>query len=508
MLQGKLPINQYAPSQDVVEILNESPTMGQINEYWKNFIDNQWVDGGAKRLSVEDPATSQHLAWQAAASVEDVEKAVSSAKACHQSGILSAMRPVERARMIKQMGEWLLANVDEIGNVLCLEQGKQLWEAKREVTNAARYFEYYGNQAETLEGKSIPLGQNYLDFTVYEPYGVSAQIIPWNFPLEIAARSISAGLATANACVVKSPELAPLSSQYFARAAEAVGLPKGALNLICGLGQEAGAALSAHNDVNQIVFTGSVATGARIAAAAAANIVPCVLELGGKSAAIVYPDADIGNFINSLRAGIFTNAGQVCSAMSRVIVHEDIHDEVVERAAALANSMSVGPGIERTEPGLNMGAMISQSQRDRAQGLCERAEKDGARIVTGGRQLNSDGSFLQPTVIDNVDPASEMGQIEVFGPVISIMKYGDEKQAIDIANGTQYGLVGGVFTRDLDRAMNSARKIRAGQIFINEWFAGGIETPFGGYGKSGYGREKGSEALYNYVQTKNIAIRL
>jgi aldehyde dehydrogenase (NAD+) len=482
--------------------------MSNIAEYWKNYIDNQWVDGGSERLSIENPATGEHLAWQAVADKQDIARAVSAAKACHESGVLDAMRPVERGRLIRQMGEWLLYHVDEIANILCLEQGKQLWEAKNEATNCARYYEYYGNQAETLEGKSIPLGQNYLDFTTYEPYGVSAQIIPWNFPLEISARSIAAGIATANACVVKSPELAPLSSQYLARAAEAVGLPKGALNLICGLGNEAGAALSEHADVNQIVFTGSLATGIRIAASAAQNVVPCVLELGGKSAAIVSSDADLDNFIKSLRAGIFTNSGQVCSAMSRAIVHEDIHDEVVERAADLAQSISVGPGIERTQPGLNMGAMISKSQRDKAEAFCQRAGSDGARIVTGGHRLNHHGSFLQPTIIDNVDPAGELGQTEVFGPVISIMKYQSENQAIEIANGTQYGLVGGIFTRDLDRAMNTARKIRAGQVFVNEWFAGGVETPFGGFGKSGYGREKGREALFNYVQTKNIAIRL
>ena len=482
--------------------------MTKIAEYWKNYVNNQWVEGGAARLSVENPATSQHLAWQAMADANDISTAIKAAKACHQSGVLGAMRPVERTRLINAMGRWLLERVDEIANVLCLEQGKPLWEAQREVTNSARYFEYYGNQAETLEGKSIPLGQNYLDFTLHEPYGVSAQIIPWNFPLEIAARSISAGIAAANACVVKSPELAPLSSQYFARAAEAVGLPAGALNLVCGLGHEAGAALSTHPDINQIVFTGSVDTGIKIARNAAQNVVPCVLELGGKSAAIVCADADIDNFINSLRAGIFTNSGQVCSAMSRAIVHKDIHDEVVERASLLAQSISVGPGIDRTEAGLNMGSMINIAQRDRAQALCENAPRDGARIVSGGHILNHQGAFMQPTIIDNVDPASEIGQTEVFGPVISMIRYDDDANAIEISNGTQYGLVGGVFTRDLDRAMNTARQIRAGQIFVNEWFAGGVETPFGGYGKSGYGREKGREALLNYVQTKNIAIRL
>ena len=482
--------------------------MPKIAEHWKNYINAQWVDGGAERISVENPATSKHLAWQAAANSSDIAAAISAAKACHESGTLNAMRPVERGRLVCKMGDYFLQNQEEIATTLCLEQGKQLWEAKREVVNAARYFEYYGSLAQALEGASIPLGENYLDFTRHEPFGVSAQIIPWNFPLEIAARSIAAGLATANSCIVKPPELAPLSSSYFAHAAEAVDLPAGALNIVSGLGKIAGSALCTHRDVRQIVFTGSVETGIAIATMAAKNVVPCVLELGGKSAAIVCQDADIDNFINSLRAGIFTNSGQVCSAMSRVIVHEDIHDQVVEQAAELAKSISIGPGIEQTEPGLNMGAMICEPQRDRATLLCQRAHDDGAQIVTGGHALNREGSFMQPTILSKVDPSSEMGQTEVFGPVVSIMKYQSDAQAIAIANGTPYGLVGGIFTRDIDRAMSAARQIRAGQVFVNEWFAGGVETPFGGFGISGYGREKGKEALLNYVQTKNIAIRL
>ncbi len=474
----------------------------------KNYIDGKWVEGNGEPVSVTNPATGEHLAWQSAVNNEDVNEAVAAAQRCHHCGVLGAMRPVERGRLVLAMGRHLLDNSDKIAKLLCLEQGKQLWEAKREVTNAARYFEYYGSQADTLEGKSIPLGEHYMDFTTHEPYGVSAQIIPWNFPLEIAARSISAGIVTANACIVKPPELAPLSSNCFAQAAHAVGLPSGALNIISGHGNLAGAALCQHRDINQIVFTGSVQTGIHIATSAAQNIVPCVLELGGKSAAIVCSDADIPNFINSLRAGIFTNAGQVCSAMSRIIVHEDIHDEVVERAAQLAASLSVGPGIERDEPGLNMAAMINETQRDRATTLCTNAQKQGARIVTGGRRLNREGAFMQPTIIDNVEPDSEIAQTEVFGPVASFIKYSTDQQALEISNATQYGLVGGIFTRDIDRAMKAAKQIRAGQIFVNEWFAGGVETPFGGFGRSGYGREKGREALFNYVQTKNVAIRL
>ena len=220
------------------------------------------------------------------------------------------------------------------------------------------------------------------------------------------------------------------------------------------------------------------------------------------------PDADLDNLMESIRWGIFFNAGQVCSAMSRMIVHDSIHDEVVERAANLANSLDVGPGIDRTQFGANMSAMISDGQRDRAEGMCHDAVRDGARAVTGGRKLNREGSFLEPTIFDNVSADMTIAQDEVFGPVLSVIKVKDDQEAIAVANGTDYGLVGGIFTADLDRATQAARQIKAGQIFVNEWYAGGVETPFGGYGKSGYGREKGREALWNYVQTKNIAIKM
>ncbi|MDJ0950588.1 MAG: aldehyde dehydrogenase family protein [Alphaproteobacteria bacterium] len=479
-----------------------------VAPYWRNFVGGAWLDGGAGRLTVEGPATGAPLAEQALADAADVDRAVAAARRCHESGALGGLRPCDRGRMVRQMGDWLRGHADEIAPVLTLESGKPLWEARIEIEGAARYFEYYGGQAETLEGRSIPLGAGYLDFTVHEPYGVSAQIIPWNYPLEMTARSLSAALAAGNACVVKTPELDPLTGAYFAKAAAAAGLPEGAVNILCGLGLEAGAALAAHPGVDQIVFTGSVETGVNIAKAAAENVVPCVLELGGKSAAIVFPDADLDAVMDSVRWGIFFNAGQVCSAMSRAIVHGAIHDEFVERAAALAQSLSVGPGIERPEFGANMGAMISEKQRDRAEGLCARAGADGARAVAGGRKLNRPGWFLEPSVFDGVDPASELGQTEVFGPVLSVMKFSTDDEAVAIANGTQYGLVGGVFTADMDRAMRTAQRLQAGQVFVNEWYAGGVETPFGGYGKSGYGREKGREALYNYVQTKNVAIRL
>ncbi|MCR9157344.1 MAG: aldehyde dehydrogenase family protein [Rhodobacteraceae bacterium] len=482
--------------------------MADVNPYWQNYIDGAWVDGGAGRIDVTDPATGDRIAEHALADAADVDRAVGAARRVHLSGALTAMRPIERGRMVQAVGRYLLKHKDEIARLLTLEQGKPLWESHIEVEGAALYFEYYGNQASTVEGRSIPLGAGYMDWTEYEPFGVSAQIIPWNYPVEMTARSLSAALATGNACVIKSPELTPLTNAWLAKAAEAAGFPTGAVNVICGLGRDAGAALAGHRDVNQIVFTGSVPTGIAIATAAAQNVVPCVLELGGKSAAIVHADADLDAFENDIRWGIYFNAGQVCSAMSRVIVHESRHDELVERAQKVAKSLSVGPGIERTEFGANMGSMVSDGQRDRALGLIARAQEQGAKIAAGGRKPNRPGAFLEPTVVSGVTPNMDIAQQEVFGPVLSVLSFGEDAQAIEIANGTDYGLVAGVFTADLDRATLAARQLRAGQVFVNEWYAGGVETPFGGFGKSGYGREKGREALWNYVQTKNIAIRL
>lgn len=472
----------------------------------QNFIGGQWVDGGAGRLEITDPATGDVIGEQALANAADIDRAVSAARACVTKRALSALRPVERGRMVRAMGDFLLAHLNEIATQLTLESGKPLWESRIEIEGAVRYFEYYGNQAETVEGRSVPLGRSYLDFTVYEPYGVSAQIIPWNYPLEMAARSLAPALATGNACVVKTPELDPLSSKYIAKAALAAGLPDGAVNILCGIGSEAGAALAAHPDVNQIVFTGSVPTGVSIATSAARNVVPCVLELGGKSAAIVFNDADLERIVSSVRWGIYFNAGQVCSAMSRLIVQAKRHDEVLEAVVETARSLSVGPGIERPEFGANMGAMISPGQLERATQMCAHAEQEGAIAATGGHRLNRPGCFMEPTVFKGVRPDMAIAREEVFGPVLSVMSFDDDDEAIALANDGEYGLVGGVFTQDTDRALRAARDLRAGQVFVNEWFAGGVETPFGGYGKSGYGREKGREALWNYVQTKNIAL--
>ena len=481
--------------------------MFEIKPYWQNYIDGAWVDGGAGRIDVMDPATGNVIAQHALADAGDVGRAVMAARRVHLSGVLSDMRPIERGRMVQAMGRFLTEHRERLAYLLSREQGKPIWESEIEIDGAALYFEYYGNQASTVEGRSIPLGSGYFDFTHYEPFGVSAQIIPWNYPLEMTARSLSAALATGNAVVIKTPEMTPLTNYIFAEAAEHVGVPKGTVNILCGLGADAGAALSAHPKVNQIVFTGSVPTGVAIATAAAKNVVPCVLELGGKSAAIVHSDADLEAFETDLRWGIYFNAGQVCSAMSRVIVHESRHSELMERAVKIASDLSVAPGETLHTMAEGMGSMVSHGQRDRALNMMKQAQDEGARLATGGSAPNNAGAFLNPSVMD-VTPDMTIAREEVFGPVLSILKFSQDDEAIEIANSTEYGLVSGVFTTDLDRANRAAQKLRAGQVFVNEWYAGGVETPFGGYGKSGYGREKGREALWNYVQTKNIAMKI
>ena len=337
----------------------------------KTILMVRFVMAGRARSALQTQQQASRWARKPAAMQAILTDAVMAAKACHESGVLTHIRPVELGRMVRKMGDYIMQHIDEIAPLFTFETGKPLWESRIEIEGASRYFEYYGNQAETIEGRTIPLGGDYIDFTLYEPFGVSAHIIPWNYPLEMTARSLAAALATGNACVIKTPELDPICVGYYiAQAAEYAGLPKGAVNLVCGQGKIAGAALSAHRHVNQIVFTGSVATGVAIGIEAAKNVVPCVLELGGKSAAILCDDADIESFTNDVRWGIYFNAGQVCSAMSRVIVPEKLHDRLVESVTEMARRISVGAGIDRPEFGANMGAMISKPQRDQAFSKC------------------------------------------------------------------------------------------------------------------------------------------
>ncbi|QIE85616.1 aldehyde dehydrogenase family protein [Pseudomonas nitroreducens] len=478
--------------------------MQKIPPHWLNFIDGQWCDS-EQRLVVNNPGTGEPVASIAQAGVADAQRALQSARRCVDSGELTRPRPAQRVAWLLAIAAQIRAVIDDGAWVLCQENGKALRDARDEFIEAARYFEYYAGMADKIEGTSIPLGNGYMDFTVYEPMGVSLQIVPWNFPVSICARSLAPALAAGNAVLIKSPELSPLGLCVLLQAIERAGLPRGAVNLLCGRGREIGAYLAGHRDVDQIVFTGSVPTGQSILRGAAERAIPSVMELGGKSAALVFADADRAQLLSSVRNGIFFNAGQVCSALSRLLVHRSLYEEVIADVVAMAEGLSVGLGQDDPDH----TPVISAGQLQGIQALCRRAQEQGAVVATGGEAISGRrGHYMAPTVLRDVRPEMEIAQTEVFGPVLAVMPFDTEEEAIAIANGTDFGLVAGVFTQDLNRALRCARRLRAGQVFVNEWYAGGIETPFGGVGLSGFGREKGQEALYSYVRTKNLAVRI
>jgi len=477
-----------------------------IRPYWKNFIGGAWVDASdGGRITITDPGSGQPICEVARGTAEDIDAAVAAARKVFAARVLQDMAPHERGALIFRIADELEKAAEEIGVVECFDNGKTLEKGRQELPLTQRYLRYYASLADKLEGKQIPLGPDLIDYTTHEPYGVSAQIVPWNGPLPVGARSIACALATGNTVVLKSPEDSPLSLFLLAEACERAGVPAGAVNIVCGMGYEAGAALVAHDDIDHIVFTGSVETGKSVLRAAAERVVPCVMELGGKSGGIVLADADLDQTIESAAAGIFKHAGQICSAGSRLIVHRSVYDEVVRRMAEKAQALSVGPGIE----GAEMGPLISAKQLDRVEALCRTGVEEGARLVTGGARVPGlSGFFMAPTVFADVRPDMHIAQEEFFGPVVVIIPFDTVEEALEIANGTDYGLAAGVYTRDLSLAHKVAARLVAGQVYVNQWWAGGIETPFGGMKRSGYGREKGQEALLGYVQTKNIGIKL
>ena len=476
-----------------------------VKPYWQNFIGGKWDDASDRgRLTILNPATAKRLAEVAKATAKDVDRAVAAARGCVSSRNLSSMRPRVRGQFLVEMGRKLRARKEEISQLLTLDCGKRISEARAEVEGSARYLEFYGGLAPAIEGKYIPLGDGYVDYVVPVPYGVTAHIIPWNYPCGMIARSLAPALAAGNAAVIKTSELDPLSGYIFAELAAEVGLPEGAVNIICGTGTEAGAALAAHRDIDQIVFTGSVATGQSIMRSAVDRIVPCVLELGGKSAGIVFPDANLDNVVSNVVAGIYENSGQVCDSMSRLIVHRDINSELLDRLKTRVGALSIGPGIDDHD----ITPLISEKQLERVAAYTESGLQQGARAVCGGRKYDqSPGFFMEPTVFADVTPEMRINREEIFGPVLTTLQFTSAEEAVAIANGTDFGLAAGIFTADLDRALWCSERLEAGQVHVNEWGVGGPETPFGGFKSSGIGREKGLEAMSSYYQSKNVGMR-
>tara|TARA_B110001454_G_scaffold193402_1_gene194287 strand:- start:3182 stop:4615 length:1434 start_codon:yes stop_codon:yes gene_type:complete len=476
-------------------------------EKYQHYINGKWTDGSSKEtIVVANPATGKDIGEIVCAKQDDVNAAVEAASNAYQSRILVDMLPMERAKLMRSIANELRAVSKEGGKLLCHENGKLLAGAEYEFVDAANYFDYYSGLTDKLEGHTIPVNNKVIDYTLLEPYGVSAHIIPWNFPISMLARSLSCAFAAGNSTVIKTAELTPLATaSFFAKAIDNAGVPPGLINIICGYGNEAGSELTAHKDVGQMTFTGSVATGKKILHAAAERAVPAVVELGGKSAAIVFPDADLDKVVASAKTGIFGQAGQICSAMSRIVVHKSVKNELIEKLTNLASTIKVGPGdVEGTE----LTPVISEDQVQKVENYARSGQQAGAEAVAGGKRVEGDGYFFEATVFDNVKPDMTIAQEEIFGPVLAVLEYEDTEEAIDIANGTEFGLAGGVFTKNIDQATITAGKLDAGQVYVNSWFTGSVATPFGGYKKSGYSREKGQEAIKGYLQVKNVGIQL
>ncbi len=473
---------------------------------YKNYIDGKWVESESKEIiQVDDPSNGKIIGEISCAKKTEVDLAVSAAKNAFSSRVLVDMPILERAKLMHRIAEETRKVANEGGKMLCYENGKALGSAIKEFNDVADMFDYYAGLTDKLEGKTIPVSPTVFDYTVLEPFGVSAHIVPWNFPLSMVGRSLACSFATGNSTIVKTAELTPLSATFFAQAIENAGVPSGLINIICGYGNEAGSYLVSHPDVNHVVFTGSVATGKKILHACADKAIPAIVELGGKSAGIVYPDADLDQVIESARHGIFGVAGQICTAMSRLVVHQSVKDELIGKLVDLSKSLKVGAGYEE---GVGLTPVISEKQLEKVEGYARSGIQQGAEAVHGGKRIERDGYFMEATVLNNVKQDMTVAREEIFGPVLSVLEYNDQEEAIHIANDTDYGLGAGVFTKDLKKASWTASKLEAGQVYVNKWFTGSHATPFGGYKQSGYSREKGIDALKSYLQVKNVGISL
>ena len=473
---------------------------------YKNFIDGKWIESESKEtIKVDDPANGKVIGEISCAKKNEVDLAVDAARRSFESRELVDMPLLARAKLMRRIADETRKIAKEGGELLCYENGKSLGAAVKEFNDVADMFDYYAGLTDKLEGKTIPVSTNVFDYTVLEPFGVSAHIVPWNYPLSMIGRSLSCSFATGNSTIIKTAELTPLSATVFAQALINAEVPNGLINIICGYGNEAGSYLVSHEDVNHVVFTGSVATGKKILHACADKAIPAVVELGGKSAGIVYPDANIDDILYSARHGIFGVAGQICTAMSRLVVHKSIKDEVVDKLVDLSKSLKIGPGIEKDT---DLTPVISENQLQKVEGYARSGIQEGAEAAHGGKRIERDGYFMEPTILNNVKQDMTVAREEIFGPVLSILEYEDQEEAIKIANDTDYGLGAGVFTKDLKKASWTASKLEAGQVYVNKWFTGNHATPFGGYKQSGYSREKGIDGLKSYLQVKNVGISL
>ena len=473
----------------------------------KVLIDGNWQDPeSGETLPVMDPSDGSEFARMAKGSAVDIERAIQAAQNAID-GEWGKNTAVERGRLLQKLSALILENEDELTEMEARDVGKPLTQARVDVRACARYFEFYGGAADKVHGETIPYLEGYTVLTLREPHGVTGHIIPWNYPLQIIGRTIGGALTMGNACVLKPGEEASQTALMVGELARQAGFPPGVFNIVPGLGEEVGNALIHHSGVNHLSFTGSTEVGTLVQQAAAKNAVPVTLELGGKSPQIVFADADLEKALPFLVNASIQNCGQTCSAASRVIVESTIYENLMNMLAERFKELRVGPAFRD----LNCGPLISPEQKIRVEKYLNQAKADGLNISAEGNILEdapAEGNYVKPMLIRDVPPEHAVAQEELFGPVLAAMPFSNEEEAVKLANGTPFGLVSGIWTNDGARQFRMAKKIKSGQVFINNYgAAGGVELPFGGVKLSGHGREKGFEALYGFSVTKTIAIQ-
>lgn len=472
------------------------------------YVDGKWLDSSnERRIDVKNPSNGETIATIQQGEAKDVNDAVKAAKKAFESDDWRSVKPYERGRLLYEIAEKIRKNRDELAKLETIDVGKPLSQGYADIDASIRYFEFYAGAADKVMGDTIPIEDGLIDYVVRDPVGVTGHIIPWNYPIQILSRSVAAAIATGNTVVVKSAEDTPLTATKIAEFFDQIDIPNGVFNHVTGYGYEAGAALSSHPHINHVTFTGSVQTGTAVANAATKNVVPVTLELGGKSPNIVFSDCNMEKAVEGVVKAIIQNAGQTCSAGSRLLIEETFKDTFLEKVVDRFKELTVGPALEDKD----VGPILNEKQFNQIVNFIDLAKEEG-RIVTGGNQVTienaENGFYLEPTIVDNVSSESRIAQEEIFGPVLSVFTFKNEQEAINLANNTDYGLVTGIWTQDISRAHQLANRIDSGQIFVNNYGAGGgIQMPFGGYKKSGFGREKGWIALYNYTQVKNVAIK-